>query len=50
VRGEAAEVRDRGATADPDGPTARAASYWPAVARLLLASYRSLHAALGAER
>ena len=25
LRGEAAEVRDRGATADPDGPTARGA-------------------------
>ena len=49
LRGEAAEVRDRGATADPDGPTARGASYWPQVARLLRESYRSLHDALGSE-
>jgi hypothetical protein len=48
LRGEAAEVRDRGATADPDGPTARGATYWPQVARLLRESYRSLHAALAA--
>jgi hypothetical protein len=46
LRGEAAEVRDRGATRDPDGPTGRGASYWPEVARLLRDSYRSLHAAL----
>lgn len=46
LRGEAAEVRDRGATADPDGPQARVSSYWPEVARLLRASYRELHAAL----
>jgi len=48
LRGEAAEVRDRGATADPHGPTARGATYWPQVARLLRESYRSLHAALAA--
>jgi hypothetical protein len=46
LRGEAAEVRDRGATDDPDGPTGRGAAYWPRVARLLRDSYRSLHAAL----
>jgi hypothetical protein len=48
LRGEAAEVRDRGAIADPDGPTGRGSSYWPEVARLLRDSYRSLHAALTA--
>ena len=42
LRGMAAEVRDRGATADPDGPTGRGRSYWPEVARLLRASYRAL--------
>ena len=46
LRGLAAEVRDRGATADPDGPTGRGASYWPEVGRLLRASYRSLKAAV----
>jgi uncharacterized protein YndB with AHSA1/START domain len=46
LRGQAAEVRDRGATADPDGPTGRGAAYWPEVRRLLLASYRSLKAAV----
>jgi hypothetical protein len=50
LRGEAAEVRDRGATADPDGPTGRGGSYWPGVARLLRESYRSLHAALATAR
>jgi hypothetical protein len=49
LRGEAAEVRDRGATADPDGPVGRGAAYWPHVARLLRDSYRSLHAALRAD-
>ena len=48
LRGEAAEVRDRGATDDPDGPTGPGAAYWPQVARLLRGSYRSLHAALRA--
>jgi hypothetical protein len=47
LRGEAAEVRDRGASLDPDGPTARGLAYWPDVARLLRDSYRSLHAAVG---
>ena len=46
LRGMAAEVRDRGATADPDGPTGPGAAYWPEVARLLRESYRSLAAAL----
>jgi hypothetical protein len=46
LRGHAAEVRDRGAHADPEGPTARGATYWPEVARLLRDSYRSLRAAL----
>lgn len=47
-RGEAAEIRDRGATADPDGPTGPGLAYWPQVGRLLQASYRSLRAALDA--
>jgi len=42
LRGAAAEVRDRGAAADPDGPTGPGRAYWPEVARLLRASYRSL--------
>lgn len=46
LRGEAAEVRDRGATDDPDGPRGAGAAYWPEVARLLRDSYRSLKAAL----
>jgi hypothetical protein len=46
LRGEAAEVRDRGANADPDGPRARGLDYWPEVARLLRQSYRELHRAL----
>ena len=46
LRGLAAEVRDRGATADPDGPTGRGEAYWPEVRRLLVASYRSLKAAV----
>ena len=45
-RGEAAEVRDRGAAADPDGPTGAGRAYWPEVARLLRDSYRGLKAAL----
>ncbi|HLX35750.1 MAG TPA: hypothetical protein VKR30_10990 [Candidatus Limnocylindrales bacterium] len=48
LRGEAAEVRDRGATADPHGPTGAGLAYWPEVARLLLASYASLHRAVNA--
>jgi hypothetical protein len=46
LRGLAAEVRDRGANADPDGPGGRGAAYWPKVAQLLRAAYRSLRAAL----
>lgn len=46
LRGLAAEIRDRGAHADPEGPAARGAAYWPEVAQLLRASYRSLSAAL----
>ena len=46
LRGMAAEVRDRGATADPDGPTGPGRSYWPEVARLLRDSYRSLKTAV----
>jgi hypothetical protein len=46
LRGVAAEVRDRGATADPDGPKGEGAAYWPEVARLLGASYRSLSRAV----
>ena len=49
LRGLAAEVRDRGATADPDGPMGRGAAYWPEVLRLLRDSYRSLSAAVSAE-
>lgn len=46
LRGLAAEVRDRGAGDDPDGPAGSGAAYWPEVARLLRDSYRSLRAAL----
>jgi hypothetical protein len=46
LRGEAAEVRDRGAGADPEGQRARGLGYWPEVARLLRQSYRELHRAL----
>lgn len=46
LRGLAAEVRDRGATDDPEGPNAAGGAYWPEVARLLRESYRSLHAGL----
>jgi uncharacterized protein YndB with AHSA1/START domain len=49
LRGRAAEVRDRGAIADPDGPAGRGASYWPQVARMLVASYRSLKMAVAPE-
>jgi hypothetical protein len=48
LRGLAAEVRDRGATEDRDGPTGPGRSYWPEVARLLRDSYRSLRDALDA--
>jgi hypothetical protein len=46
LRGEAAEIRDRGAATDPEGPTGAGRAYWPEVARLLRASYRSLKAAV----
>jgi hypothetical protein len=46
LRGEAAEIRDRGAAADPDGPGGAGRDYWPEVARVLRASYRSLRAAV----
>ena len=46
LRGLAAEVRDRGATADPEGPKAAGRAYWPEVARLLRESYRCLRRAL----
>ena len=49
LRGEAAEIRDRGATDDPDGPRGRGLSYWPRVARLLRESYRSLKTAVATE-
>ena len=48
LRGVAAEVRDRGASEDPDGSTGPGRAYWPEVASLLRASYRELHAALAA--
>jgi len=48
LRGLAAEVRDRGASDDPEGPRAAGAAYWPEVARLLRDSYRSLRTALDA--
>jgi hypothetical protein len=46
LRGQAAEVRDRGADADPDGPRGAGRGYWPEVARLLRDSYRSLKVAV----
>ena len=46
LRGEAAEVRDRGATADSDGPAGAGRGYWPEVGRLLRESYRNLKAAV----
>lgn len=46
MRGLAAEIRDRGANADPEGPRAAGRTYWPKVARLLRESYRSLDRAL----
>jgi hypothetical protein len=42
LRGLAAEVRDRGAAADPDGAGGAGSAYWPEVARLLEESYRRL--------
>ena len=49
LRGMAAEVRDRGATDDPDGSTGAGTAYWPEVARLLRESYRSLSTSLAAK-
>ncbi len=46
LRGVAAEVRDRGATDDPEGSTGAGDGYWPEVSRLLCESYRSLSASL----
>jgi hypothetical protein len=46
LRGLAAEVRDRGAAADPDGSAGKGAAYWPEVAQLLRSSYRSLRRAV----
>jgi hypothetical protein len=46
LRGQAAETRDRGAAADPDGPAGAGRAYWPEVARLLRESYRSLKEAV----
>jgi hypothetical protein len=46
LRGVAAEVRDRGATGDPDGPAGPGRGYWPEVARLLRDAYRSLKVAV----
>lgn len=46
LRGLAAEVRDRGANDDPEGPRGAGSAYWPEVARLLRDSYRSLRTAL----
>jgi hypothetical protein len=50
LRGEAAEIRDRGAAADPDGAAGTGRAYWPEVARLLRDSYRSLKAAVSDPR
>jgi hypothetical protein len=46
LRGIAAEIRDRGASTDPDGPVGRGDSYWPEVGRYLAESYRNLHTVL----
>ena len=46
LRGTAAEVRDRGSAADPQGQTGAGAAYWREVAGLLRDSYRSLKSAL----
>jgi hypothetical protein len=50
LRGVAAQVRDRGATNDPEGPRGSGSTYWPQVAALLRDSYRSLGAALASDR
>jgi len=46
LRGVAAEVRDRGASDDPEGSTGAGDADWREVARLLRESYRSLSASL----
>ena len=46
LRGIAAEIRDRGASTDPEGPTGQGDSYWPEVGRYLAESYRNLHTVL----
>jgi hypothetical protein len=46
LRGVAAEGRDRGAAADPDGPRGSGRAYWPEVATLLRDSYRALRVAV----
>jgi len=46
LRGLAAEVRDRGAVADPEGAAGTGRGYWREVTKLLRASYRSLHTGL----
>jgi len=46
LRGQAAEIRDRGAAIDPDGPAGDGRAYWPEVGRLLRQSYRILSAVL----
>ncbi len=48
LRGLAAEVRDRGAAEDPDGPLGSGLDYWPEVAHLLRTSYRRLRKDLDA--
>jgi hypothetical protein len=50
LRGEAAEVRDRGAAADADGSAGPGRTYWPEVARLLRDSYRALKEAVNDPR
>jgi len=50
LRGQAAEVRDRGAADDEDGPAGAGRAYWPEVARLLRDSYRSLKVAVSDPR
>ena len=46
LRGQAAEVRDRGAAIDPAGAGGEGRAYWPEVARLLRESYRALATAV----
>ena len=46
LRGIAAEIRDRGASTDPEGPAGQGDGYWPEVGRYLAESYRNLHTVL----